>query len=137
MRFFLDVCCPARVAQMLACLEPKLMIRHFSDDPRFEQDTSDVDWITTIGSDTPAWTVLSFDHHILKRPNERAALTAADFTFFAFSSQWSEMNIYEQVWKFFKVWPDLRKHAEVTTPTLFKVNAGTSLKIETLRATRG
>ncbi len=136
MRFFLDRCCPLRVAHMLACLEPRLMIRHFSDDPRFEPKTSDVDWITTIGTDSPPWTVLSFDHHILKRSNEKAALTNANLTFFAFSSLWSKMNIYEQTWKFFKVWPDLLKQSETAAPTLFEVNAGSSLKIEKLGATR-
>ena len=40
------------------------------------------------------------------------------------------MKLYEQAWKFIKIWPDIVENAKGTTPRIFEVSGGAGLKVE-------
>jgi hypothetical protein len=40
------------------------------------------------------------------------------------------MKIYEQAWKFIKVWPFIIENAKGTTPRILEVSGGAGLKVE-------
>jgi len=96
MRFFFDRCCPQRLAAIIDAYEDTHSIRHFSDDNRFVQDTPDVDWISVLAADDPAWMVVSMDAHILKKPIERKALEESGLKFFLLGSGWMHMPMHEK-----------------------------------------
>lgn len=132
MRFFFDRNMPPQLARMVDALERQHTARHHDDDPRFNPTTPDVEWIQALGSDEPSWIVISGDGRILKNKTELSALREAKLTFFCLSRQWMHMKIYEQAWKFIKVWPELVENARGTTPRIFEVSGGAGLKVERL-----
>ena len=92
--------------------------------------TPDVEWIKRIGADNPPWIVVSGDGRILKNKTERSALMEARLTFICLTRTWMHMKIYEQAWKFIKVWPDIVENARGTTPRIFEISGGAGLKVE-------
>ena len=43
------------------------------------------------------------------------------------------MKIYEQAWKFIKVWPDILENAKGATPRIYEISGGAGLKVEASR----
>ena len=39
------------------------------------------------------------------------------------------MKIYEQAWKFIKVWPEIVENAKGPNPRIFEISGGAGLKI--------
>jgi hypothetical protein len=130
MRFFFDRNMPPQLARMVDALEREHTARFHDDDPRFTPTTTDIEWIRALGSDDPPWVIISGDGMILKNKAELAALKEAKLTFFCLSKQWRHMKIYEQAWKFIKVWPDIVENAKGSTPRIFEVSGGAGLKVE-------
>jgi hypothetical protein len=138
MTFFFDRCVPVCLAHMVAILERGTqLIVHHDDDPRFRPTTTDVEWLSAVGKDRPKPAVISGDARILKRPDEARELRSQNLTFFCLASQWQDMSIQEQAWKFLKVWPEIIRNAEeARQPTVFQVQAGGSLKVEVYSLTK-
>lgn len=131
MNFFFDRCTPKRLARMVSILETEHKILYHDDDPRFSQKTTDIEWIAALAGDDEEWIVVSGDGRILKNKAEAAALDESGMTFFCLSKQWPQMDLRtEYVWKFFRVWPDIVKNADVTQHRIFEVSGGSSLKVE-------
>ena len=130
MRFFFDRNMPPQLARMVDALEREHSARHHDEDPRFSPTTPDVEWLRSLGSDDPPWIVISGDGRILKNKTELSALKEARLTFFCLSRQWMHMKIYEQAWKFIKVWPDIVENSKGTTSRIFEVSGGAGLKVE-------
>lgn len=134
MIFFFDRCMPLRLARMVSILETEHKVVHHDDDPRFDQKTTDIEWITALKSDGKPWIVFSSDGRILKNKVELAVLRESGLTFFCLSKQWSSMRLREEcVWKFFKVWPEIVENADITRRRVFEVSGGSSLKVEERR----
>jgi hypothetical protein len=138
MNFFFDRCMPSPLAHAAAALEQgSNMVRHHDDDPRFNENTKDPEWLKAIGDDNLNWIVISGDSKILKKPLERQALSAANLTFFVMEGKsWLHTKLPEYVWKFFKTWPDIKDNAKIAVPSIFVVGGGKSLKISCLGKTR-
>ncbi len=130
MRFFFDRNMAPQLARMVDVLEREHTARSYYDDDRFEPTTSDVEWIKVLSSDDPPWIVISGDGNILKNKTELSALKEAKLTFFCLTRQWMHMPIYEQAWKFIKVWPDIVENAKGFNPRIYEVSGGAGLKIE-------
>lgn len=131
MNFFFDRSMPKRLARMLDIFETMHTVRHHDDDGRFEQDTPDAVWLSTIAQDPEPWIIISGDGRILKNKAERAALRETGFTFFCMSKQWLHMDLRkEYAWKFLRVWPRIVDNADITTQKIFEVSGGSSLKVE-------
>ena len=112
MRFFFDRNMPPQLARMVDVLEREHTARSYYDDDRFTDTTSDVEWIKRLAADDPPWIVVSGDGRILKNKIELSALKEARLTFFCLTRTWMHMKIYEQAWKFIKVWPDIVENAK-------------------------
>lgn len=127
MTIFFDRCMSIRLVQMLRISEQRHRdIAHHDD--YFGQKTSDVQWISEICDWDPPPVVVSGDARILKRPDEVKAVAESNLTFLFMPDKWSQMSIDEMLWKFFKAWPDMRKCAAATEPTVFKLSR--SMKVE-------
>src|SRR5271165_3702871 len=130
MRFFFDRNMPPQLARMVDVLEREHTARSYYDDDRFGDATPDVKWIKVLAADDPPWIIVSGDGRILKNKTELSALKEAKLTFFCLSRQWMNMNIYEQAWKFIKVWPEIVENAKGSTPRIYEISGGAELKVE-------
>jgi hypothetical protein len=133
MRFFFDRNTPPQLARMVDALEREHTARSYYDDDRFDDKTPDINWIKVLAAEDPPWIIISGDGRILKNKAEMSALKEAKLTFFCLSRQWMHMKLYEQAWKFIKVWPDIVENAKGTTPRIFEVSGGAGLKVERLQ----
>jgi hypothetical protein len=133
MTFFFDRCTSPRIARMVNAFEAVHTTRHHDDDARFIKTTSDIERITAIGGEEPPWAVVSGDGRILRNRHELAALRATRLRFFCLSSQWMRMPIYEQAWRFMKVWPKIVENALTSRDSLFEVRGGKALKVDPIR----
>lgn len=112
-------------------------VRHHDDDARFKEDTPDTEWVAKLGDDNRGWIVISGDTKILRNPLERNALAAANLTFFVMGGKsWLNTKLPDYVWKFFKVWPDVKENAKVAIPSIFEISGGKGLKITNLGRTK-
>ncbi len=138
MTFFFDRCVPICLAKMVAILERGThLVVHHDEDKRFRPTTTDVEWLNTIGSDKPQPAIISGDGRILKRPDEARELRSQNLTFFCLASQWQNMPIHDQAWKFIRIWPEIVSLAVAAKePTVFQVQAGSKLKIEAYSLTK-
>jgi PIN like domain len=136
MRFFFDRNMSRYLAQAIDKLDRENDIRHHDDDPRFEPETTDIEWISALAKDEPPWIVLSGDGAILKNRAERTALKEAGLTFFCMSKQWANMKTYEYAWRLIKTWPDIlesAKHAPLRAQ-IFEVTGGRTNKVDLIRS---
>ena len=138
MNFFFDRCMPIRLAHMATALEQGMnTVRHHDDDPRFNENTKDPDWLRELGKDNLGWIIVSGDSKILKKPIERQALAVANLTFFVMEGKsWLNTKLPDYVWRFFKVWPDIKEEAKITIPSIFEVGGGKALNITNLGRSR-
>jgi hypothetical protein len=123
MRFFLDRNMPPQLAKIVAAADPQTLIRHHNDDPRFHEKTTDIEWITTLGTDgVPPWVALSCDGWILKNRAERLCLKSANLTFFYLKQAWLHIPMEEKGWKFLRIWPLIKAAAQkIHTPSIFEI----------------
>jgi hypothetical protein len=137
MNFFFDRCMPYRLAHVTAALEVNAhTIRHHDDDPRFNKNTKDTEWLATLAKDNLPWIALSGDAHILKKAVERNALSEANLTFFVMSKSWCNTPIYDYAWKFLKAWPKILVAADTDVAMIFEVGGGHALKVEPVERSR-
>lgn len=139
MNFFFDRCVPIALARMVAALETKLHhVVHHDNDERFHSKTTDVEWMQAIGGDQPKPIVISGDGKILKRPDEVNTLREQRLTFFLLGEDFEEMPARVQAWKFLKSWESIVDICEkkIREPSIYRVRAGTSQKVEFERHTK-
>jgi hypothetical protein len=123
MNFFFDRCLPIRLARMIGVYEVKHIVRHLDDDPRFHEQTGDVEWMRVLSKDDPPWIVISADLGILRNRVERAVLREANLTFFCLKKQWMKtMEFYERAWRFLKLWPEIISKSDQNYPRIFEVS---------------
>jgi hypothetical protein len=130
MRFFFDRNMLPRLARMIDIYERDHRVRHHDEDERLGPTTADIEWIRLLGTDDPAWVVISGDGRILRNKAESKALTEARLTFFCMSKVWTHMSIHESTWKFVRIWPEIVESAKVSTPKIFQV---TGTKVDLYR----
>ncbi len=76
------------------------MRHHDDDDPRFNENTKDPEWLRLLGEDNLGWIVVSGDSKILKKSLERQALSIANVTFFVMEGKsWLNTKLPDYVWK--------------------------------------
>jgi hypothetical protein len=143
MTFFFDRCFPRSLTHALQILQrvPSAMkdvvLIHFNDRPEFSQSTPDTEWIRVVSLWNPKPIVITSDPKILKRPDEMRELFHANLMFIALADQWAEMDIWDQAWKFIKLWPNvLKKMDGLHQPTVFSLSGGQVPKLEKLYLTR-
>jgi hypothetical protein len=67
MRFFFDRNMSPYLARAIDILDRENEIRHHDQDPRFNERMTDIEWVSVLGKDEPAWIVLSGDGAILRK----------------------------------------------------------------------
>jgi hypothetical protein len=134
MRFFFDRCAAIGLAKMVRAIDEKQFeIVHHDEDPRFSENTTDIEWMRALAGDgEPRWIVISGDGKILKNKVERQVLDEAKLMFFCLDRPWQEMPIHDCAWKFMKVWPKITETAQMGKGKLFRVRAGTALTVEAI-----
>jgi PIN like domain len=132
MRFFFDRNMSPYLARAIDILDRENEVRHHDQDPRFNERTTDIEWVSVLGKDVPTWVVLSGDGAILKNRAELKALKEAKLTYFCMSNRWSKMKTSEYAWRLIKIWPDIVEKAKraYLRPQIFEVSGGKSNKID-------
>ena len=102
-----ETCLP--ILRAIDILDRENEVRHHDQDPRFNERTTDIEWVSVLGKDVPTWVVLSGDGAILKNRAELKALKEAKLTYFCMSNRWSKMKTSEYAWRLIKIWPDIRQ----------------------------
>lgn len=137
MKFFFDRCMSITLCRMVAVRsQEQFRVVHHDEDGRFNQSTTDVEWISTLAADAVKPIAISGDTRILKKPDEVAALQASGLMFVCLAPQWAQLSIDDMTWKFFKLWPDIMKSVRAKEPTVFKMCGGSAMKIEEVCKTR-
>ncbi|MEK7755770.1 MAG: hypothetical protein AAB385_01000, partial [Planctomycetota bacterium] len=72
-------------------------------------------WIRSLASEGE-WTIVSGDPKITKGRYERAAWLESGLTAFFLKSGWTNLSLWDQVWRLVKFWPDIVKHAKGARP---------------------
>jgi len=113
-RFFLDNCISPAIATAIKELasSQRVEVVHLAD--RFERDTRDVEWISTIGRED--WIVVSGDMRISRNPVERAAWAEAGFTVFFLDDGWASRNFWTQAAELVRWWPIITTTARSCKP---------------------
>ena len=146
MNFFFDANMNFRYARMISALcEDFHEIVHITEHVDFIHNnqysrngrvcgnhTPDVEWISSLGQSGKEWKIISGESDIIDTAHERAELIKSRLTFFSMDHNWGKASAPEQAWKLVKVWEQLAKCAEVTTPTLYRVRMGKQLNIEVI-----
>ena len=138
MTYFFDRCFPVRLAQALRILhgtdaKSTIQLVHFNDRPEFLQNTPDVEWIKSVSQWHPKPIVISADCAILKKPDEIRELERANLIFVCLAKQWPEMSIWDQAWRFIKMWPQITAQVEgLKRPEMFSLSGGHTPKLEKL-----
>jgi hypothetical protein len=137
MNFFFDRCMPRRLAHMIDVYDIEHTVRHHDDDPRFHERTEDVDWMRALAEDDPPWVVVSGDLGIIRNSAEREVLREVNLTFFYLTKQWTKnLSFHEFAWRFLKVWPEIVKNADPTSPRVFEIAAGKAAKVTLIGPTK-
>lgn len=115
MKFFFDNCLSPHLARAIHALvdaEGDSAI-HLRD--KFVQNTSDVEWIRTLGSEGE-WTIVSGDYMISRKEHERAAWKESGLTAFFLAKGWTNFEIWEQAWRLVRWWPRINEQARLVQP---------------------
>jgi len=136
MNFFFDRNMPPQLAKMIAAYDIKNIITHHNDDPRFNETTTDIEWISVLGGDSSPWNILTLDAAILRNKAERSALRESNLTFFCFKHGWLNLTIHEKAWRLVKIWPLLVNSVDRAIPTVFDVPVSAT-RIDKISATKG
>jgi len=133
MRFFFDRCLSPRLARMVNAFDMDHSILHHDDDARFDEHTTDEQWLDALANENRPWIIISGDGRILKNKAQLNLLRETGFTFFCLSKQWMHMNVRREFgWKFIRVWPDIVDAADETTQKIFQITGGKTTKVELL-----
>lgn len=110
MRFFFDNTLPPRLADAIhALISPDgHRVDHLRD--RFSANTKDPEWLGTLAREGD-WIIVSGDPRITKGRHERAAWLESGLTAFFLKSGWTNLPLWDQVWRLVKYWPDIARHA--------------------------
>lgn len=131
MKFFLDNTHPPRLAKALNALvvDDGHTTVHLRE--KFAPETEDRVWIGALAEEGD-WIIISGDPQITKGRHERAAWEESQLTAFFFKSGWTNFQLWDQVWRLVKCWPDIVAQAtRATRGAGFLVNVNG--KIEPLR----
>jgi len=95
MKFFFDNCISPKLARAIhALIEPDHKVEHLRD--RFVPSTKDTEWIQQL-ADEGNWVIVTADHRIRTRPQERQVWKAAKLTTFFMADAFEQLPAWEQV----------------------------------------
>lgn len=136
MKFFFDVCFSPRLCAATKCIDGhKYHFDHHLD--HFAMDTTDVVWLQAVGSWQVRPIVISGDTRILTRRDEMRTLMEQELMFVCLYSGFTDHEISESTWKFFRAWPLIcYEVSRAKQPSVFKV-APSAQKVELFSTTRG
>ena len=100
MKYFFDRCMSIKLCKMVAMWESgKHDVVHHDDDGRFDENTKDVEWISSLSRDKIAPIVVSGDTKILKIPDEVAALRESGLTVLCLVTQSEQIAFSNWSWR--------------------------------------
>jgi hypothetical protein len=124
MNFFFDNMMSPKLAKMIQVLcDGEHCVCHVRDDPKFGPRTEDRIWVTALAGDSEPWCVISGDLRMLGNSTIIAEFHQSQLVFFCMDHRWCSGNTnHSQVWKFFRVWPDIVAFARGNRPAFYQVN---------------
>jgi hypothetical protein len=120
MNFFFDNMMSPKLARMIQIFtEGEHRITHIRHDPWFHRSIDDQVWVSEIAKDANPWSVISGDLGMIQNPTILAAFKNSNLIFFCMDDNWCSGNTdHSQVWKFFRIWPDIVAHEEARPPSI-------------------
>jgi len=115
MKFLVDYNLSPRITRALANLEGEDgdTVVHLAD--KFPNDTADVDWLKTLGSEG-GWAVITSDKHLASRPNELKAWHDGGLVVYILRKPKPDLTFWDQAWKLIKRWPAIKATAQNASP---------------------
>ena len=113
-----------KLASMVAVFtDREHRISHIREDKRFGHSTEDERWITGLANDTDHWSIISGDLRMLSNSTIVAEFHRSQLVFFCMDENWCSGNTDQsQVWKFFRIWPEIVAFARGNRPAFYQVN---------------
>lgn len=110
MRFFFDNNLSPKLARSLhELVQPEHEVVHLKQ--KFPADISDEKWMRGLAAE-PDWVIVSGDLQIRKNKHEIMAWKEAGHTTYFLKPGWIHIPIWDQMWKFAKVFPEILATAE-------------------------
>lgn len=116
MNFFFDNNLPPRLARALSFLSKPDGHTVVPLLDKFERNTPDVDWITTLSQEKNDWVIISGDKNIIRKKHERAAWKESELTAFFLKKGWNNIDFWNMSWKLVKWWPIIVNQATQIQP---------------------
>jgi hypothetical protein len=106
LRFFLDNCISAHIAEAIRCLAriQDYEIAHLRE--KFPEDTVDLDWIPALAEEG-GWVIVSGDPKISRDKAERAAWHESGMTAFFFNEPFARKRFWKQAEIVVRWWPEI------------------------------
>ena len=111
MKFFLDNNLPPAIARALnELVGDEHEVVHLR--AKFSADTTDVEWIQSLGNEGD-WIMITRDDAIIRKPQEREALKQSGITAFFLAQGWKHLTRWELAWKIVRWWPNIQEQASL------------------------
>lgn len=113
-----------KLARMIEIFtEGEHSVSHIRDDPRFHHSTEDEAWVSELAKDADPWSIISGDLRMIQKPSILAIFKRSSLVFFSMDENWCSGNIeHSQIWKFFRVWPDIVTRSRGRSSAFYQVN---------------
>jgi hypothetical protein len=124
MNFFFDNMMSPRLAKMLEVFTSgEHRISHIRFDERFRHGTDDRTWVSELARDPHPWGVVSGDLRMIQNMPVLAVFKQSKLIFFCMDDNWCSGNDdHSQVWKFFRLWPDIVARSRGNAPAFYQIN---------------
>jgi len=124
MNFFFDNMMSPKLARMVEVFSDREhRVSHILEDARFGRATYDTTWVNALANDPDGWSIISGDLRMLSNSTIVAEFHKSQLIFFCMDENWCSGNTdHSQVWKFFRIWPEIVAYARGGRPAFYQIN---------------
>jgi hypothetical protein len=98
-------------------------VTHVREDERLMGSVREEDWVPVLANDGEGWSVLSGDLQMIANPTIVAQFHTSNLIFFCMDENWCSGNSeHSQLWKFFRVWPEIVSRSRGEWPFFYQIN---------------
>jgi len=124
MRFWFDRTVPKRLATLISIFDTDNEIRHFSEDARIIQSTTDVELAALLNGDgDTSWIVVTIEIDQRRHRSFGAATALTNIRHIVLTNKWSEKDVTEQTWRLLRLWPSIIRVLKFTDDLMISVSA--------------
>lgn len=120
--YFFDRNIPVLLVRLIDVYERQNTVVYLDD--RFDQRTTDIDWMSALRDDEESPVVICGDMRIMRNAAEAQVLRSTELTFVFLKPGWINLRWEELAWKFLKAWPLIvEQTSRARAPTIFELTA--------------